>query len=98
MAYVKAKFHQRSLFAWKNCAISCAAGTVIGLLSIALSEKGVVAGFFSSPGAFLADCTGLGAHDLDGLLLYFLGNIGFYSFVVFAVLAAVHRLARAIER
>ena len=46
------------------------------------------------PGAYLADATGYGAHDIQGFLFYIFGNMFFYVVISFLVMIFASRLIR----
>lgn len=79
--------------------LSLGIGTVLVLLFSSLIDTeavSAIAQVFLSPGSLLARLGGYGGHDLQGMLLYVLGNIVFYAVVSLLViwLAITHQAPR----
>jgi len=88
----------KTLSASKSLVLSLGIGIAFVLLLFSVSGGNNESLFFVllRPGAFFAEWAGYGAHDMEGLLLYIVGNMVFYVVIVFLVLRLVraHRLAR----
>jgi hypothetical protein len=88
----------KTLSATKSLALSSGIGIafVLLLFSVSGGNSGSLFFVFLRPGAFFAERAGYGAHDMEGLLLYVVGNMAFYVVIVFFVLRLVvaRRLAR----
>lgn len=88
----------KTLSATKRLALSSGIGIVFVLVLFSVSGGNNESPFFVllRPGAFFAEWAGYGTHDIEGLLLYTVGNMAFYVVIVFLVLslAKARRLAR----
>jgi hypothetical protein len=85
-----------SQFGIKYWLLSCLVGIVVFvLLSFLVGNAAVepAADFLVWPGMSLATLMGFGAHDLQGLVLYFLGNVFFYC-GVFLVLFRLLKIGK----
>ncbi|SRR5258708_39959 len=77
----------------KSLALSLGIGIAFVLLLFSVSGGNSESPFFVFlwPGAFFAERVGYHAHDLQGLLVYIVGNMAFYVVIAFLFL----RLVRA---
>ena len=83
----------KTLSPTKSLALSLGIGIgfVLLLFSVSGDDSESLFFVFLRPGAFFADWAGYGAHDMQGLLLYIVGNMAFYVVIVFLVLWLVQR-------
>ncbi len=73
----------------KNALLALGMGTafvvLISTLAAASRESPLVYAFLL-PGSFAARVAGYGGHDIQGLVLYFAGNLAFYWLLAFLLL------------
>jgi hypothetical protein len=65
--------------------MSVAFFVLVSVLAAATKASALVYAFLL-PGSFAARMAGYGGHDIQGLLLYFVGNLAFYWLLAFLLL------------
>jgi hypothetical protein len=65
---------------------------------VAVSNESPLVYFFLRPGSFVASVAGYGGHDLQGMVLYLVGNLVFYWLLVFVMLIIGQRIIGTTHR
>jgi len=101
LIFTRGEIKRKPLSTSKRLLLSSGIGIAFVLLLFSLSsgsegDSNSLFFVFLWPGAFLADWAWYGGHDLEGLLLFILGNMAFYVLIAFFILWLVEarRLAR----
>lgn len=83
---------------FKNALLSLGMSTaflVLASLLAATSKESPLFYAFLLPGSFVARLAGYGGHDIQGVVLYFVGNLAFYWLLAFLLLIIRRRIVPA---